>query len=43
MVNNYININKTNNNLKQLNINKNTTYEVGNPVLAWDRCKGVAG
>ena len=44
MVNNSININLTNYHLSpQLNdINKTTTYDVGNPVLQWNRHKNVA-
>jgi hypothetical protein len=42
MANNSTNINKMNNLLKPLNIKK-TTYDVGNPGLAWDMHKIVVG
>jgi hypothetical protein len=43
MVNNFTNINKTNNQLNSLNTIKITTYAVGNPGPGFGQAKNVAG
>jgi hypothetical protein len=43
MVNNFTDINKTNNQLNSLNTIKITTYAVGNPGPGFGQAKNVAG